>query len=1275
MTGQGGSPVTLPTTTIKLIKRSLYITLPVCGVLTDFLVDSGAEISVIPKSHSAIGPDCLFKPIRLQPVMADGKPLEVDGIVSLPIIVDGSQLNVNFYVSKQDLSPILGIDVMRKFQSVNLDFVNHTVKFGPFDVAQGHEKEMDVPPRCCKVVLASPLTLPARSEIIVPGRLVGDGKLNHFHNRDCMLESEVSLDSGFSIARVVGQVHEGFFPVRLCNPLLSEVQVDDRTSIGSLTLLGDSPVVSVLGEDDDVTDVMSSRSRNSAMGETVLIDKLVKEAEVSAKVKEELRTFLSEYGKAFSWNGELGRYYGLPFHIDTGDSRPIRQMPRRVPFHLKKAVDEQIEDMLSKGVIKPSTSEWASPVCLVHKPDGTLRFCVDYRKLNAVSKHDAYPLPNINDCLASLGDSCYFSTMDMASGYWQCSMDSESAEKAAITTHRGLFQPEVLPFGVRGGVAHFSRVMAALFSSLQWKTLLTYLDDLMVFSNSVEQHFYRLGLVFKRLIDAGLKLKPSKCHLFQRSVKFLGHKVSAAGISPIEDKVQAIVDFPPPRDLDSLKRFLGMSGYYRDFIPGFAELVKPLTDLTKKSRVFHWSSTCHEVFNIVKDKLMSAPVLAFPDYDCQFILTTDASNVGLGAVLSQYQQGRERVLSFASRPLTKAEVNYSATEKECLGVVWATEHFRHYLLGAEEFIIRSDHDPLRYLRSLPCPRGRLARWIGLLEQYSYKMCYVPGKDIPHADALSRGFKVSEISLPTDISSEDLVVKQKEDKVIKRVLELKSMNHKWWKGETKEVQQLLKVSTDFCQVDGVLCVSKKRGSGEVYQVIVPRSLVPVLLTLAHDDSGHFGVERTLSAVREKYFWGSIFKDVSNWVQSCSYCQNRNRPSVMPKAPLQFMPIPSAPWQSIAIDFVGPLVKTSKGNTSILVVTDRLSKYTINIALPDQKAVTTAEALFLEVFCVHSFPSSILSDQGRNFESDLIKALCDLSGIDKVRTSGYHPQTNGQTERYNQTMATMLSKYINCETQADWDRHLPVVAFHYNTSVHSITGIRPFDLHFGKAPRIRLDMFSTTPANVKAKTASKWLGELQQTIKSLTKEADGKIRGAQERQKTQYGQDSRYTPYKKGELVSCREYGYRQGLKPKLIREKWSGPWVVQRVMGPVNYRVVMGKRRLLVHHNRLKPYIRRDGHLVREGQSDSEKEEEETGPEQENLGEDLAEEVFYEAEEELDERLNVDQQQDQEQVEEVNVEPGVAEQQQPPPEPLMGHRGERWCNIDPANVVPPGLKRR
>ena len=437
-----------------------------------------------------------------------------------------------------------------------------------------------------------------------------------------------------------------------------------------------------------------------------------------------------------------------------------------------------------------------------------------------------------------------------------------------------------------------------------------------------------------------------------------------------------------------------------------------------------------------------------------------------------------------------------------------------------------------------------------------------------------------------------------------------------------------------------------------QVLLPRCLVNRVLTRAHDDTAHFAVDKTLKRVREEYYWGTMFKDVSWWCRSCAICQGRNRPAVSPKAPLQFTPIPVAPWQAIALDFVRPLVTTPRGNTVILVITDKLSKFVVNIPLPNQLASTTAEALVNQVFCVHSFPVSIHTDQGRNFESGLFQSLCEMSGIDKTRTSAYHPQANGTTKRYNGTMATMLSKYTDPFTQSDWDLQLPLVAFAYNTSVHSVTGIQPFDLHFGRVPRARLQMFASTPIVAKSKKAREWLTEMQTRVKRLSQQAQVAAKQAQVKQREQYGEDRAYSPFKKGHLVMLREYACKKGLRPKLVREKWTGPWKVQSVRGPVNYRIVMGKNRRLVHHNRLKLYHQRTQVLT------------EAGPQT------LGEEPEIEAgEEDLGDQMMI-WEETQEPPLEVPPAPVPPAPQVPHPQadPLMGHDGRRWCAVDPANIM-------
>lgn len=1174
-------PTPLPLTTINAVKgKSLFVDLSVENVSTRFLVDSGAEISILPDTHEAVVNRKDLRVPSLQPVLADGSKLPVSGVINLPVLINGEKLMADFYVVSSQVAPILGSDIMKCFGFVTLDFSSHSVTFGP-RMSDSVERHGGTMPRLSRVVLPVDIMVPSGHEVVVDALVesASAAELSELQGQSCLFESSFIDGNGVSVARVLGLVQDGTFPVRICNPLPQSVELKKNRKLGVLEVV-EEPVVGVLSEQEDVTDVMSS---GVLAGGDSILKELASKAELPRKEQVELYDFLQKYKSVFSLHGELGRYEGLPFSIDTGDARPVCQMPRRVPHHWKAEVDKQLDQMLEQGVIEPSTSAWASPICLVRKKDGSLRFCVDYRRLNAVTKGDAFPVPHMGDCLSTLSGSEWYTSLDCASGYWQCAMDRNSAEKAAITTHRGLFQPKVLPFGVKGGVAHFSRVMSALFGSLQWKILLIYLDDLLVYSSSFKEHLHRLGAVFDCLLQAGLKLKPSKCSLVRKSLKFLGHIVSKDGIASDPEKVRAIAEFPVPQDIEQLKRFLGMAGYYRDYVEGFAQVVDPLNKLTRKGVPFTWSVLCSQAFQKLKDMLLKAPVLSYPDFGCEFTLTTDASGIGLGAILSQVVGGKEVVISYASRPLNKAEINYSTTERECLAVVWAAQHYSPYLLGST-FVVRTDHDPLTYLRSVPSPHGRLARWIGWLEQFSYRMVYTPGKSIPHADALSRAPVVAGMEIQTEVSMREVQREQASDGVIKYVVELWRSGRCPGDGDGPEVKQLFKVSKDFVYKNGILCVKAPVKGGKGLQVVLPRSLVVRVLQSAHDQAGHFAVERTLAAVRQRFYWGAMFNDTKRWVQSCEECQSRRSPVASPRAPLQFTPIPARPWQMIAMDFMGPLVETPRHNKHILVITDKLTKYAIALPLPDQTAETTAVALFYDVFCVNSFPEFLHSDQGRNFESNLIKKLCELTGVEKTRTSPYHPAGNGQTERYNRTMVEMLSKSIDAGTQSDWDELLPVVQFSYNTSVHSSIGIQPFQLHFGREPKTLLDLAISCPVDVGGSgSAQECLRKMKMQVRQQIQSAQHMMGDSLVKQKAAYDQRGSFRFYEKGEQVMLREYRCPKGLKPKLMKERWSGPWRVVCRKGEVTYRITRGvgkrKRKVVVHHNRLKPYVQRPPQLT------------------------------------------------------------------------------------------------
>lgn len=390
----------------------------------------------------------------------------------------------------------------------------------------------------------------------------------------------------------------------------------------------------------------------------------IEEHSLSSIELAQLRQLVEDFEDIFALdNFELGRTTNCQHAIDTGDHSPIHQLPRRVPFALRGKIDDMVTEMLDKGVIKPSQSPWAGPVVLVSKKDGNLRFCVDYRKLNAVTKMDVFPLPRIDDSLDLLAHTQYFTALDLASGYWQVPLDPDSKEKTAFCTPSGLYEFQVMPFGLCNAPATFQRLMESVLAGLTRSSCMVYLDDILVIGKSFTEHLNNLRLVFTRLREAGLRLKPKKCCLAKREVEYLGYIVTKDGIAPDPEKVAAVQEFPEPQDLKALRSFVGLASYYRRFIPSFSKIAAPLFTLTKKDTLFQWSAECQAAFTLLKKALTEAPVLAYPRFDVGFLLETNASRVGLGAVLAQKQEDETiRPVAYASRTLQAHERNYGVTE-------------------------------------------------------------------------------------------------------------------------------------------------------------------------------------------------------------------------------------------------------------------------------------------------------------------------------------------------------------------------------------------------------------------------------------------------------------------------------------------------------------------------------------------------------------------------------------------------------------------------------------
>lgn len=391
--------------------------------------------------------------------------------------------------------------------------------------------------------------------------------------------------------------------------------------------------------------------------------------------------------------------------------------------------------MQGQGVIEPCNSDWASNIVLVKKKDGNVRFCVDYRKLNLLTRKDAYPLPRIDRCFDTLSGSLWYSTFDLRSGFHQVTMAPQDVNKTTFVCYRGTFRFPKMPFGLCNAPATFQRLMDTVLTSLNFEICLAYLDDIILFSHDLDSHLDRLQRLFERLREANLKLKPSKCQILQRQVKFLGFTVGRNGVSTDPDKVEAIRSWPTPQNLRQSRAFVGLCQYYRRFVPNFSEISAPLHALTKKGARFHWSHECQNAFDQLKSALTDAPVLALPSDQGEFILDCDASNHSIGAVLSQVQDGVERPICFASQLYNKHEVNYNVTRKELLAIITFVKKFRQYLLG-RPFRIRTDNAALQWLKRTPEPIGQQARWLEILEEYDYTIEHRPGHRHTNADALS-----------------------------------------------------------------------------------------------------------------------------------------------------------------------------------------------------------------------------------------------------------------------------------------------------------------------------------------------------------------------------------------------------------------------------------------------------------------------------------------------------------------------------------------------------------
>lgn len=684
--------------------------------------------------------------------------------------------------------------------------------------------------------------------------------------------------------------------------------------------------------------------------------------------------------------------------------------------------------------------------------------------------------------------------------------------------------------------------------------LLIYLDDVVIFSPDFNSHLQHLEEVFQRLHQHGLKLQPTKCHLFQRQVTYLGHVISEEGVATDPAKTEAVRDWPIPQNMKQVRSFLGFAGYYRRFIPAFSKIAAPLHALTRgtathnKTASIEWSPSCQQAFEQLKEALLSAPILAYADFTQPFRLYTDASFEGLGAVLAQVQGGQERVIAYASRslqPTERNDQNYSSFKLELLGLKWAvTEKIKDYLYGAE-FTVFTDNNPLVHLDT-----ARLGaveqRWVAQLANFKYTLKYRPGAHNGNADGLSRR-EHGDNATPThvnQVAADDhrtWAERQEQDPVLKQM--------RRWKEQqvppTESSDPLSPYAKQLCREwdqmvvrDGVLGrLHQEAGAVESFQVIIPEKAAKEIWETYHQSMGHPSADRTLKTLQLRCYWPGMTQDVKEWTATCPHCVlTKTGPEV--RAPLVSITT-TYPFEVVGMDYLS-LGRQEDRYPYILVMTDLFSKYAVAVPTRDQSASTTAQAMYKHLIQVFGCPERILTDRGAAFESSLVKELCQLYGCQKSRTTAYHPQGNGACERFNQTLLGLLNSLTETE-HSQWPNQLPALVQAYNSTTHSTTGMTPHYVVFGRHARLPVDWATGLQPVAGSHTLTGWVKKHQEALSHAYQTVQTRTRHRQELDQTRYNRRAKPATLLPGERVLIRNFRRRARGK---LNYKWSPePYVV------------------------------------------------------------------------------------------------------------------------------------